>query len=123
MLESLFMMLSVMPSARYSLSASPLMMANGRTASESMGWRPGGVVRIGPVAESGSEPAGALRDEPGNDGVAVFTGAAGVMDGIALDGAGDAGADLENAPRTLLQNPVVAPVRATPADASALANS
>src|SRR5512142_2342630 len=48
---SLFMMLSVMPSPRYSLSASPPppLVLNGRTASESIAERPGGVVKIGDV--------------------------------------------------------------------------
>src|SRR5512146_641341 len=46
---SLFMMLSVMPSPRYSLSASPPLALNGSTASESIAERAGGVVRMGDV--------------------------------------------------------------------------
>src|SRR4051812_10216660 len=41
------MMLSVIPSPRYSPSAPPSIVVNGSTASESIGMRPGGVVTSG----------------------------------------------------------------------------
>src|SRR5512143_2794150 len=59
---SLFMMLSVMPSPRYSLSASPPLALNGSTASESIAERPGGVVRIGDVTLDGTGLAALTAD-------------------------------------------------------------
>src|SRR4051812_46619340 len=58
------MMLSEIPSPRYSLSASPDTLVNGSTASESSGSRPDGVVTIGvrmPIGDrAGSVATGAL---------------------------------------------------------------
>src|SRR5690349_19108268 len=58
------MMLSEIPSPRYSLSASPDPLVNGSTASESSGSRPEGVVTTGvrmPIGDrAGSVASGAL---------------------------------------------------------------
>src|SRR6478672_4931929 len=76
--DNLFMMLSEIPSPRYSLSASPDTLVKGSTASESRGSRPEGVVttgvsmpigdRAGSVATAGAwlvESFGACADGAG----------------------------------------------------------
>src|SRR5690349_1236316 len=54
------MMLSEIPSPRYSLSASPETLVNGSTASESSGRRPEGVVTTGVSTPANGDRAGSL---------------------------------------------------------------